>query len=127
MGNAAPALAIVYSAKAKRELDGIWDYNADFYNSAQHANEFVDFLRSEISSLAVDPERGKVIENNPKFRYLLMKWSTDGYGHIAVYRITKDTIRISRVFHTSQDLQNKMRHAARNELCIFGSQHAPNT
>jgi plasmid stabilization system protein ParE len=107
MGHPTPVLTIIYSATSKRELDGIWDCNADFYNSAQHANENVDFLKSEIHALAADPEKGKGIENNPKFRYQLMKWSTDGYGLIAVYRVTKTAIRVSRIFHAVQDWQKR--------------------
>jgi len=109
MEPATPALAILYSIRAQKDIDEIWDYNAKTYASAAHANGYVDFLKGEIRKLASEPEKGKVVASNPKFRYLLMKWSTNGYGHIAVYRVTKAAIRISRVFHTSRDWERKMK------------------
>ena len=57
MDAAAPALEVVYSLKALKELDEVWDYNANFYNSAQHANEYVGFLRADIEALATDPQK----------------------------------------------------------------------
>ena len=37
-----PALTVVYSATALKELDKIWDYNAKTYFSAEHANKYVE-------------------------------------------------------------------------------------
>jgi plasmid stabilization system protein ParE len=109
MGEPTSALVIVYSARAVKDLDAIWDYNAEYYGSARRADDYVGFLQTEIRILAVEPRKGKSIEINPRFRYLLMKWSLDGHGHIAVYRVTKSAIRISRIFHTAQDWETKMK------------------
>ena len=108
MGSEEPVLEIRYSIKAQQEVDGIWNYNAKTYASADHANAYVDFLKMEIRKLVFEPEKGRIVSTNPKFRYLTMKLSTDGHGHIAIYRITKTAIQISRVLHTSQDWQSKV-------------------
>ncbi len=113
MGSATPALAILYSIRAQKDLDGIWEYNAKAYASPAHANGYVNFLKTEIRKLATEPEKGRVVAINPKLRYLLMKWSNDGYGHIAVYRVTKTAIRVSRVLHTSQDWERKVKPRSR--------------
>jgi plasmid stabilization system protein ParE len=109
MGEPTSALVIVYSARAMKDLDAIWEYNAEFYGSAQHADNYVGFLQTQIRKLVDEPRKGKSIEINPRFRYLLMKWSPDGHGHIAVYRVSQLRIRISRIFHSAQDWETKMR------------------
>lgn len=54
MDTNSPALTIVYVASALKELDHIWDYNAEFYSSADHATDYINFLKDEIKTLALD-------------------------------------------------------------------------
>jgi plasmid stabilization system protein ParE len=102
-------LEVVFSHAAAQDLEGIWDYNARTYGSAQHANNYVDFVRDAIDRLGSEAQLGRIVESNPDFRYLLIKRSAQGHGHIAVYRVTPVAVRIIRVLHTAQDWQNKFK------------------
>lgn len=104
-----PALTVIYSAIANKEIQGIWNYNAEFYSSADHATDYVNFLYKRMEKLSTDYQDGREVETNEKLRYIVMKRSPQGNGHIAVYRITKTAVRIVHVFHTSQDWENKVK------------------
>ena len=109
MATRTPALAIIYAASALKELDKIWDYNADLYASAEHATKYVDFLKTRINTLATDHARGKEVETNAGLRYITMKRNPSGDGHAAVYRVKNKAVRIVHIFHTKQDWPSKVK------------------
>jgi plasmid stabilization system protein ParE len=109
MGRTTPALAVIYSATANKEIQGVWKHNAEFYSSADHATDYVKFLYERMENLSTAYEDGKAVETNDKLRYITMKRSSRGNGHITVYRITKTAVRSVHVFHTSQNWENKVK------------------
>jgi plasmid stabilization system protein ParE len=102
-------ISIVYSLTAVDELDEIWDWNVK--NSGfDQAVAYRKFLLSEIESLQQDPKRGVPLEADPNLRFLLIKWSANGHGHVAVYRFAEvsSTITIAHIFHTRQNWRTKL-------------------
>lgn len=89
MGTPVPALTVIYSATANKQIQGIWKHKAEFYSSAEHATDYVNFLYGHMQKLSTDYEEGRTVETTEMFRFITMKRSTQGSGHIAVYRITK--------------------------------------
>ena len=102
-----PFLPIEFTKAARRELDEIWVWNERRYG-AEHAGQYFRFLRSEIDLLSTDHYRGKAIPANPDLRFLLIRRTPRGYGHIAVYEIRAASIIVLHVFHTSQDWQRRL-------------------
>ena len=113
MESSKPVLTVVYSATALKEPDKIWAHNAKTYASSDHANNYVDFLKTKIKALSNHYEDGRVVETNDKLRYIVMKPSSRGNGHVAVYRISSTAVRIVHVFHTSQNWESKIKPRAR--------------
>jgi len=109
MDTTAPALTVIYSVTANKEIQGIWKQNAKLYGSAEHATDYVNFLYEHMERLTTSYEAGREVESNEKLRYIVMKRSNRGMGHIAVYRITKSAVRVVHVFHTSQDWEKKVK------------------
>lgn len=107
MDTDAPALSIIYSKAAHRALDDIWTWNAKTY-SGEHATDYIHFLQGRIATLATEHAAGKIVDADPTFRYVTMKRSSRGDGHVAVYRMKGKTVRILRIFHTKQDWQSKL-------------------
>lgn len=100
-------MRIALSVTARVELLEIWNYNAESHN-IDHADDYEAFLIAGIASLATRPEAGMPIDGFPDRRALTMKRKPRGHGHVAIYRVGTDTIRILHVFHTAQDIQGRM-------------------
>ena len=47
-------LTVWVSRRAQRDLDRIWDYNVDFYKSADHADDYLAFLENETAQLEMN-------------------------------------------------------------------------
>jgi plasmid stabilization system protein ParE len=101
-----PRLDVIVTPQAQRDLGGIWDYNSDRYDS-DHANDYIGFLTDETIKLKSEYPKGKTIPGNPDLRYRIMRKGR-GHGHIAVYKIVGDTVRVFHYFHTAQDWQGKL-------------------
>jgi plasmid stabilization system protein ParE len=41
-------------------------------------------------------------------RYIRIGRRKRGHGHIAVYRVDEDAVRVLHIFHTAQDWQTKL-------------------
>lgn len=100
-------LAVVVTPAADRDLDGIWDYNAERYN-ADHADAYGEFLERETEGLATRYDRGKAVPSRPEMRYMTFRKGR-GHGHVAIYRVTQAAVEILRYQHTAQDWQSKAR------------------
>ena len=64
MAPGSPALDIIYTAKARRDLREIFDFNADRYGF-EHASGYVDVLISGIETLAHNQAQGRPVESSP--------------------------------------------------------------
>lgn len=99
-------MTIVYASRARRDLDEIWDWNAE-RRGPDHASSYVESLERQINRLAAEPSLGKVVRDDADLRYLVMQKRPKADGHIAGYRIDVEarTVRVLRVYHTKQDWQ----------------------
>lgn len=106
-----PRLTLVVTPAARRDLDGIWAYNAATYGP-NHADFYLAFLYREIGKLETDPLKGKPLPALTGVRFLTIRRGR-GAGHIAIYEILGETVSLIRVQHTAQDWRGK---AERGEL-----------
>ena len=102
-------LEIVYSLDALAELEEIWEWNAE-HNGVHQAHAYRLFLKEQIEKLKLEPKLGGMVQDRDDLRYLLMMWSSKGYGHLAVYHLDEKarTITIAHIFHTSQNWPSKL-------------------
>ena len=100
-------LRIVYARAALRELDAVWEWNAERHGTA-HASTYVAFLRTGIARLASDPESARPIVGFPELSRITLRRSR-GDGHVAVVQIGAETVDILHVYHTKQDLIGRLR------------------
>jgi plasmid stabilization system protein ParE len=106
MARKPPRLKLVITPQAQRDIYQIWDYNCREYDS-DHANSYIDFLDKETAKLKTEYSKGKTVPVNPDLRYQIMRKGR-GHGHIAVYKIVADTVRVLHYFHTAQDWQGRL-------------------
>lgn len=107
MAGRTPRLRVVISTRALKTLDKIWDWNAKKYN-AEHAQDYIDFLKRKARGLATGYLVGKIVPSAPELRYLTIKRSPRGHGHVAVYHIYGDVVEVANFYHTAQDWQSKL-------------------
>jgi plasmid stabilization system protein ParE len=100
-------LNVVYSAKALKRLDEIWDWNAEHYG-LDHADDYTSFLERRIDALEHEYERGIRVASRPEFRFVLIRRRSRRRGHLAVYRIKQNRIDILHIFHSAEDWQAKL-------------------
>jgi plasmid stabilization system protein ParE len=101
------ALKVVYSARAIRQLNEIWNWNFERYGEA-HADGYIEFLQTCIDALAKYPTRGKLIESRPGVRYYVMSRKAKGHAHIAIYSAAEKSLNVSHIFHSAQNWQRKI-------------------
>jgi plasmid stabilization system protein ParE len=89
------------------ELHGIWLWNAERYSPA-HADAYLAFLKKHIYGLESRYGRGKAVTIRPDLRYITIRRSGRGHGHVTVYRFDDKQVDVLHVFHTAQDWQNKL-------------------
>lgn len=92
-------MTVVFSPAALVSLDRIWDWNAEQYG-ADHADRYVAFLPDYWAGIPV-PRR-------PGLRYIIIRWTRKGHGHLAVYQTRAGAVEIFEFFHTAQDWQSKL-------------------
>ena len=95
---------VVYAPVALNELDEVWDWNARRYD-ASHATGYLRFLREGIANLSHEHGNGKVVEANPALRHITLRRRLKADGHVVVYRVESQAVRVLHVFHTKQDWQ----------------------
>jgi plasmid stabilization system protein ParE len=105
MGAKRRKLNVLLSAAAVASLDEIWDWNAGRYG-AEHADNYIQFLRDETEKLVVNYVAGRPVPSRPQMQYIIIQWSRRGHGHVAVYELIDDAVRVLDFFHTAQDWQN---------------------
>ena len=104
-------LTVVVSPAANRDLDEIWDYNAERHSPIR-ANAYGEFLELETARLEDRNLHGKRVPGRPDLRSTTFRKGR-GAGHVAIYRIVGEAIEILRYQHTAQDWRGK---AQRGEL-----------
>ena len=107
MARKAPKLTVDYTPEAREDLADIWDWNAGKHGFA-HANAYVELLQEETDRLDVDYHLGKLVPSHNDWRYQIIRRNNKGHGHIVIYEVSKDIVRVLRYFHTAQDWQNKL-------------------
>jgi plasmid stabilization system protein ParE len=97
-----------------RDLDEIWDRNADQYD-ADHAENYLSLLRNESYKLDHAYAEARPVPTANEFFYVTIRKSrrSQGHGHVAIFQIVGQTVELLRFFHTRQDWQGK---AERGEL-----------
>ncbi len=103
-------MKVVFAAKARVQLDEIWDYNARTYG-AGHAGEYIEFLLSGIEELAKEGTDGRTVDGFPLLRAKTLKRGRRGHGHVVIYQVDEDAgiVKIWSVFHTRQDVEGRLR------------------
>ena len=105
MARSPQRVIVEYTAEAVADLDQIWLWNAEHY-SAQHAEAYISYLRSETTKLLQLPNPGRPVPSREVFRYSLLRHRRRGAGHLVVFTIDTKTLRVLRYFHTGQDWEN---------------------
>jgi len=90
------------STAALETLRQIWTWNAAQYGP-DHADGYLTFLEREIETLVDSETVGRPVLERPEYRYLLMKRRTARHGHLAVFQVHGNQVRVLQIFHTAQD------------------------
>jgi plasmid stabilization system protein ParE len=106
MARKSSKLIVNYTDLARRTLKEIWNWNAKEYGT-DRADKYTAFLRAEADKLATTHLKGRPVPTRPDYRYILIKRSEKGHGHIAIYTTTASTVELLAFYHTSQDWQGK--------------------
>ena len=95
---------VVIAAAALDELAEIWHWNAKRY-SPRHADAYVAFLKKGIDSLSTRFAAGRKLSQPSDLQYAMLRRTSKGHGHLAVYRVDDESVNVFHVFHTAQDWQ----------------------
>lgn len=93
--------------RASDDLLNIWTWNATKY-SPRHAKSYLDFLESELASLEHRFSKGKPVPTRPDYWYITARKGRRGAGHVIVYLVEMNVVRVIGVFHTAQDWQAQL-------------------
>ena len=72
MARKALKLKVVITPRALRDLEGIWDYNAE-HRGVPQADAWDAFLRAKIRRLAVGYGKGRPVEYFPDLKHIVAK------------------------------------------------------
>ena len=95
------------SPRGLNALDEIWERNAKTYD-AEHAENYVNFLKVEVRGLATDYLDGRFVATAPELRYVTIRRNPKGHGHVAIYEVVDNRVVVLNFYHTSQDWQGKL-------------------
>jgi len=109
MATSPPRLTVVYTRRAHRDLDAIWDWNAERDGAAQ-ATDYVQFLETKINGLATTYLEGRRVKGFPELKQLAMRRSRQGHFHIAIYEVDEvaGIVNILHVYHERQDISGRL-------------------
>ena len=102
-----PGLRIFYARAALRELNEVWEWNAERYGP-DHAEEYVAFLRQGIGQLALDPLEGREVEGFPELRRVTLARQPRGDGHVVIYEAGEERLDVLHIYHTKQDIRGRL-------------------
>jgi len=92
----------VLSPRAQSDIDGIWDYTAERWSTAQ-AERYIHALHEAIKTIAADPQRGRSCE---RIRAGYRKYPVG--SHVLFYRASADGIDVVRVLHQRMDFERHL-------------------
>lgn len=96
-------LAIVFSRRAEKDLEEIWDYVAE--RDVDDADRLREEIKSAIRKLAVMPGIGHYRADVPSKRYRF--WKVKKY--ILAYRYTRRVLTVARVVYGARDFRRLFR------------------
>jgi len=106
MARKSSPLTVNYHARALEALKQIWNWNAVHYDQG-HADSYIVFLKQATDNLAdmYHSRAGRPVPTRPEFRYITIRRSSRGHGHVAIYRVMDKEVQVMEFFHTAQDWQ----------------------
>lgn len=110
MASSESPLTVILSPEARDDLWEIWGDNVELYTSVEHADGYLDFLRTGINRLAVTYADGLALEGFREFRYVILRKSKKGHGHFVIYTVdeSQQIVMVLRVYHTRMDIQTRL-------------------
>ena len=87
MASGKPPLTVSLSPAAENDLWEIWGDNLELYNSVDHADSYLEFLRTGINRLATDYADSEPMEGFPEFRYVTLRKGRRGHGHFVILKV----------------------------------------
>lgn len=100
-------MKVVITSQAQGELDEIWSWNVED-KGIRLADAYLEFLKKSILTLSKTYSSGRIVATRPDFRFVTIKRSSGGHGHILVYMIEGLEVVVLHVFHTAQDWEIKL-------------------
>jgi len=100
-------LSVQISVNARASLIRIWIWNANTGTEAQ-ADAYLRFLDKGTDALAMNYREGRPVPTRPSYRYMILRRSAGGHGHIVVYEVRDRENYVVDYFHTAQDWQTKV-------------------
>lgn len=107
MAEGSEKLVVIRSPDAIADLESIWRWNASTYGP-EHADEYLKHLQDAIDKLSLHWAAGHIASGRIQVRYQLIRHKSRGYGHVVVYRVVDDAVRVLRVFHSAENWQVKL-------------------
>ena len=92
----------VLSPRAQADMEGIWDYTAERWNSVQ-AERYVRALQEAIETIAADPLRARPCDH---IRAGYRKYSFG--SHVIFFRAAASGIDIVRILHQRMDFERHL-------------------
>lgn len=90
------------SAQAKKDLESIWLYTAQYWSLAQ-ADHYFGLLVKEMDQVGRFPLMGKSMQHIREGY-----WASKVKSHLIFYKITKEKVTIVRVLHERMDLSQHL-------------------
>lgn len=88
---------------AQADLHNIWAWNADRHGVLHQRICRVSVLKASVSGNRVAP--GQPVPGHSHLRWLLMRRSSSGHAHVAVFRLSEQRVLVARIYHSAQDWQ----------------------
>lgn len=105
-------LNVKLSTEALSDLDEITAWNIE-QNGFDQAVRYRTFLLNSISQLPESYSACRQVKNRPDLRFTVLRWSSRGHGHIVVFVVDESsgTIRVAKLYHTSQNWEKLVRRS----------------
>jgi toxin ParE1/3/4 len=92
----------VLSPRAQADLDEIWDYTAEHWDTDQ-ADRYIREIQRAIEIVASDPQRGRPCDHiRPGYRRY------PAVSHILFFRVVPGGIDIVRILHQRMDFERHL-------------------
>ena len=99
-------LKVIYSDRALQEIDEIWTWNERTFGGP-HASAYVNFLMRHIDALSDNYADGEPVSVRPEYRFIIIRRTSRGYGHVVIYDYDDNAVNVKRIFHTAQEWETR--------------------